>query len=432
MKRLFLACYGIIIATFFLVFISLELIDLYPGISDEEEEKQEILSNLVVLEEIYQLKGQQRAEEILQNWLNSSYLKVDKLSFNSPELPTALLPQIQKESAVVIEEMETSYFIFGDKQWVYRLAVDENSPLWKEDQQSFMIFIAELFTSLAAIAIILLYLLSRRLKRFEDTCIAFAEGDFEARASTKGTHRIGKLNTTFNQMADKISGLITSNRSLTNAVAHEFRTPIFRIQCNLDMLDDSGVRSEQMPYLEGIQEDLDELSTMVEELLHFSKLKRLDKQLELKSTPMVQLIEKQLAHLQFETDIKLNLNPSHELCCAIEVRGIQRALGNIIRNGYKYAETQVQISLKEQEKSVLIQIENDGPAIAQTDRERIFEPFTRLDKARDRQSGGHGLGLAITKQIIKQHGGEICISDSHLGGPSFNISLPKTDCTVEC
>lgn len=427
MKRLFLASYGIIILTFFIVFIGLEQLDLYPGLSDEEEQRQEIISNLIVLEEIYEIKGQARAEALLHEWLDASYIKLEKFAIDDPRLPPNLQQELQQDIAVV-ESPDTfaSYFMFGDRQFVYRIEVDMLSEIWVEEQTEIMVFFAEIFIALAAITIILLYLLSLRLKRFENTCIAFAEGDFEARASIKSPHKIGKLNVTFNQMAEKISGLITSNRSLTNAVAHEFRTPIFRVQCNLDMLDDSGVRPEQMPYLEGIQEDLDELNTMVEELLHFSKLKRLDKQLDVIKTPILHLIEKQLAHLQFETDIKLQLTSTQEVECDIEVRGIQRALGNIIRNGYKYAKSTVQISISDHSKFVLIQIENDGPAIDEVDRERVFDPFTRLDKSRDRQSGGHGLGLAITKQIVKQHGGDIKITDSHLGGPSFNISLPKS------
>lgn len=427
MKRLFLASYGIIILTFFIVFIGLEQLDLYPGLSDEDAERQEIIASLVVLEEIAEVKGQARAEEVLEGWLSASYIKLEKFPLDSPNLPEGLAETLQQETAVV-ESVDTysSYFTFGDKQAIYRIEADMLSDVWEAEQTEIMVFFAEIFVALAAITIILLYLLSLRLKRFETTCIAFAEGDFDARASTKSPHKIGKLNITFNQMAEKISSLITSNRSLTNAVAHEFRTPIFRVQCNLDMLDDSGVRPEQMPYLEGIQEDLDELNTMVEELLHFSKLKRLDKQLDVIKTPVLHLIEKQLAHLQFETEIKLHLTSTQEVECDIEVRSIQRALGNIIRNGYKYAQSTVQISISDHNKFVLIQIENDGPAIDEIDRERVFDPFTRLDKSRDRQSGGHGLGLAITKQIIKQHGGDIKITDSHLGGPNFNITLPKS------
>jgi two-component system sensor histidine kinase RstB len=430
MKRLFIMAYLITVVTFFVAVIVMDQSALFS--TDEWDKKnlrQDIDATSYLLADIAQNHGQDYAEEVLQHFADKMELTLkiyDPMTAESGQELSAELQQQVFAEKIVIEDSEENlaYFTFGNKQHIYKIEIDENSALWREEAKLELLMLIEICAALAIITFIVLFMISRRLRRLEYACIAFADGDLDARAPTKMRHKVGSLNDTFNSMAERISQLIRSNRNLTNAVAHEFRTPIFRIQCNLDMLDDSNVRQEQMPYLEGMQGDLNELCSMVEELLHFSKMERLDTQLTLEETDIYALMDKQLSHLQFETDKKLILEADNSCIALISVRLFQRAVGNIIRNGYKYAESEVRILLRTSPTELHISIENDGPNIPVADRESIFEPFIRLDKARDRQSGGHGLGLAITKQIIKQHNGSVYISDSMMGGACFNIKLP--------
>lgn len=426
MKRLFLLSYGTILVTFFIAMIAMDQFELFS--TDEIEEislGSDISATIGLLTEIAELKGQEQAERSFKTFTEKMHLTLEIYQSTSPEISEELRSHLL-DNKFFIEDVEENiaYLVFGDKQKIYRVAADMNSAFMQQVSKKEWLILVEICTSLAIITFIVLFFLARRLRRLEKTYIAFADGDFTARASTKLFHNVGKLNQTFNIMADRISQLISSNRNLTNAVAHEFRTPIFRIQCNLDMLDDSKVRPDQMPHLEGIQSDLNELNSMVEELLHFSKLERLDTNLTLEPTDIGNLLEKQLNHLQFETEAKLTLNVRDNCIAPVSVRALQRALGNVIRNGYKYANSEVRISLQASPEQLHIIIENDGPSIPYKERESIFDPFVRLDKSRDRQSGGHGLGLAITKQIVKQHKGRIYITDSEMGGACFNIKLP--------
>lgn len=426
MKQLFLLAYFIIVVTFFFVVVAMDQSSMFSTDNwDEQNLKQDISATAYLLNEIAQSKGLDNAEQALLNFTQKMQMKLSILDINDSSVNSQLRDKVLAEKIVIEDSEDTlAYFTFANETHIYRLTEDLDSEFWQQESKYELLFLLQICAALAIITFIVLFLLARRLRRLELVCIAFANGDLDARSSTKFLHTVGHLNNTFNYMAERIAQLIRSNRNLTNAVAHEFRTPIFRIQCNLDMLDDSVVRQQQMPYLEGMQEDLDELCSMVEELLHFSKMERLDSHLTLLETDIYALLDKQIKHLQFETDIKLTLHVTQSCNAAVAARQFQRAIGNIIRNGYKYAQSEVRISLHSSATEMHITIENDGPNISIKDRQAIFEPFTRLDKARDRNSGGYGLGLAIVKQIIKQHKGEVYVSDSALNGPAFNIKLP--------
>ena len=107
-----------------------------------------------------------------------------------------------------------------------------------------------------------------------------------------------------------------------------------------------------------------------------------------------------------------------------EPRLMARALGNVLQNARRYAKQRVEVDAAINADTCRIVIDDDGPGIPEADRARIFEPFTRLDTSRNRDSGGYGLGLAIAQRIAQWHGGNIGVEDSPLGGARFVISWP--------
>lgn len=432
MKRLFIFSYLVLVFLFFTCFIFVFQLDFFS--SDEWEadyQDRSYISLSQLLSDISAAEGVASAESSLQQVLGNLHKQLRVISLDSDEL-SADEKQRLRENQRYIKDVEDdiSYIMFQGSDKVYAISRNESAPFWQEYYFKESIAFWVLFPVLAFINFVLLYLLARRLRRLERVHNAFANGNFKVRAKTGVWHKVGHLNQSFNQMADKIAKLIDSNKQLTNAVAHEVRTPIFRIRCNLDMLDDSGVRPEQMPYLEGIHQDLDELGTMVDELLHYAKMERRQAPLQLSCQSLNTSLQELIAHLQFETDIALELTTTEPLEALVDLRLWHRAISNIIRNGYRYASQSVSIKLSGDTDRIRLHIANDGPGIRDEDKQRIFDPFVRIDKSRDRDSGGHGLGLAISAQIIRQHGGDITISDTANGGPSFDIWLPKP--TTSC
>lgn len=114
----------------------------------------------------------------------------------------------------------------------------------------------------------------------------------------------------------------------------------------------------------------------------------------------------------------------NDVLARFDPRHLGRAVSNLVQNADRYGNGLVQVNLERQGQNLLIHVDDDGPGIPETDRERIFEPFARLDASRNRKSGGHGLGLAIVKRVVGSHKGQITVSSSPLGGSRFTLLWP--------
>lgn len=115
---------------------------------------------------------------------------------------------------------------------------------------------------------------------------------------------------------------------------------------------------------------------------------------------------------------------------SFEPRYLRRAVGNLVQNASRYGNGLVKVCLEQQGRDYLIHVDDDGPGIPKADRERIFEPFSRLDSSRSRESGGYGLGLAIVKRVVASHRGRVIVSSSPLGGSRFTIRWPENSVIV--
>ncbi len=259
----------------------------------------------------------------------------------------------------------------------------------------------------------------------------FGAGQLDARASTPTSASIYPLAQQINQMANRIETLLSSQQQLLHSVSHELRTPIARLEFALEILQDSLVThdadtdAKQAQRIIAMQGDLSELNNLVSELLNMAKLDA-QGQLQKASIALDEFVQNCLQHLppkpsglQLQVDI---LAPGKSLYA--DHRLLSRAIQNLLKNAYKYADQKIIWRIALQGEFWLISVEDDGAGIPEAEREKIFEAFYRLDRSRDRATGGFGLGLSIVRQILVLHGGRISISESELGGAKFEISLP--------
>lgn len=268
------------------------------------------------------------------------------------------------------------------------------------------------------------YLLHRKLKKLESSAIQISQGDFSARAPMQFQHRVGNLNGAFNQMAERVEHLIASHKRLTNAVAHELRTPIFRLQCQLELLEHGQAQADHQRFVQGMEEDLNELDLMVDELLSYARMERVGMSLDAQRLELNQWLSQQRPTLARSCQHPLAVEISEPLTAEFDPRLLMRAMTNLVRNADRYAEQRVEIRVLSEANYAVICVDDDGCGIPEQDRERVMEPFERLDTARNRQTGGHGLGLSIVREILSQHGGRLLISESPLGGARIAIYLP--------
>ncbi|WP_371683246.1 sensor histidine kinase [Hahella sp. KA22] len=223
-------------------------------------------------------------------------------------------------------------------------------------------------------------------------------------------------------------------RDLLHGVAHEFRSPMARISFALDLADDETTKTapdaENIRTLhQEISGALDELSGLVKEVLSYSRLEHGRGDLQCEPVAVMDVVEEILAKqrkMHPQVEFVTPAEPStQEIQVWADRRLFSRALVNLIRNAARFADHSVRISWRLTDTHFEIQVDDDGPGVPPGKRQRVFEPFTRLDPSRSRDSGGAGLGLAIVKSISMLHGGTVSVTDSRQGGACFTLCWPK-------
>lgn len=281
---------------------------------------------------------------------------------------------------------------------------------------------------MAIFSLVWAYYFWRQLSMISQAASAFGSGDLSARVRTcflSPTTAIAKV---FNSMADQIEQLISSHKELINAVSHELRTPISRIRFGLEHVY-SADETERTRHIAGIRKDINELEDLVTELLGYAKLEGSRGEAELPQGFLLPWLQ-ELVVLARET-LKVPITFVHEGIGLSDVvsfdpRLLERALHNLLQNADRFARTGINLSLVANPTEIKVVVEDDGPGIPEEDREKIFEPFVRLDSSRNREFGGYGLGLAIVRQIARCHKGKIIARTSFSGGAAFEMSWPRS------
>ena len=251
---------------------------------------------------------------------------------------------------------------------------------------------------------------------------AVGAGQLAARANLKPGASIYPLAERINHMAGRIEGLLDAQRNLLHSVSHELRTPIARLEFALELLRSRAADPALETRIAAMEGDVAELNGLVNELLSMSKLDS-GEALRLETFALAPALHACIAALP-PNDCALHAELAPQLgVVAADPRLLARAVGNLLRNAQKYCERQVALSARRGD-GIEIMVDDDGPGIPEAERGRIFEPFYRLDRSRDRATGGFGLGLSIAHKAVALHGGTIRVEASPLGGARFVITLP--------
>jgi len=229
----------------------------------------------------------------------------------------------------------------------------------------------------------------------------------------------------FRAMAVRIGALLQSHRMLTSAVSHELRTPLARLRFSHSLALEETEPGAKDRYLARMEADIAEIDSLTSELLDYARLERGVPAMELQVVPADAWLEDVLADARngqgagpLSVDIRATAAIDSVRC---EPRYMARALVNLLRNARAHARSTVAVSLRAEAGRTILEVDDDGGGIPAPERDRLFEPFTRLDDDRGRDSGGFGLGLAIVRQIARWHGGDATIGDSPLGGARVSI-----------
>lgn len=268
----------------------------------------------------------------------------------------------------------------------------------------------------------------RDLERLRRTAARLGKGHLGERTAISPRSDIGEVARAFDDMAQELEALIVQQRDLLNAVSHELRTPLSRLEFGLALLQADPLPAETHRQLEQLVRHVRELDALVDELLSFARLQSSQQPPERLSLELEAFLDSVLADFAEEQErrgvvMHLDLTQAPRRA-ELAPRLTARALQNLVGNALRYCQREVWVAVRGDGDALLIAVEDDGEGIPAAERERVFEPFYRLDRSRDRATGGFGLGLAISRRAVENQGGRLDLSAGAQGGARFEIRLP--------
>ena len=264
------------------------------------------------------------------------------------------------------------------------------------------------------------------MKKLDRAAGQVGEGKFGIHVDMRKGAALYQLADSFNRMKDRIAALLGSHKNLTNAISHEFRTPITRLRFRHELAMQAATLEEKDKELQLMNSAIDQLDDLSTELLEYARLDRETPKLDISTIdtePWLHELAEDAREVASATGraVQINVHADSE-----EIEGdyryLSRAAGNLLHNAVRYATSRIDLRVGVENGKHFLFVDDDGPGVPAAERERLFEPFTRLDDSRTRQSGGSGIGLAIVKQIARWHGGTAAISESVLGGTRVSLA----------
>ena len=256
-----------------------------------------------------------------------------------------------------------------------------------------------------------------------------AQGELASRAAPGMERRadeLGELVGDFNAMADRIEQLVSGQRQLIYDVSHELRSPLARLTVALDLIRE---RKGGDPALDHAEQDVQAMGEMAGRLLTVARLDTSREPVPFAPVELNELAAKIVEDAQFESSVEVRLTAEGEFKVEGNAELLRSALENVIRNAIRFTDpdTAVQVELKPEDGFVRVVVRDFGPGIPESELANIFRPFYRVSEARDRESGGVGLGLAITQRVVALHHGTIAVKNVPPRGLAIEIKLPMCE-----
>ena len=251
----------------------------------------------------------------------------------------------------------------------------------------------------------------------------------DSRIEENNVKELNQLGISYNKMLERLSEAFEIQRQFTANAAHELRTPLALMQVQLDLYNSAthpGNDADTLQTIKMVTEQNDKLNRMVKTLLDMSELQTVGRDDKIILDAIVEEVLADLEPLAVEKNIKLIGKCEDATMIGSDIL-IYRLVYNLVENAIKYNHPlgQVTVTAYQRNKHVYLSVEDTGSGIPKELRERVFEPFFRVDKSRSRELGGVGLGLAFVHEIVRVHDGSICIKSGKTGGTIFEVTFAQ-------
>ena len=249
----------------------------------------------------------------------------------------------------------------------------------------------------------------------------------DSRIEENQVKELNQLSVSYNRMLERLSDAFEIQRQFTANAAHELRTPLALMQVQLDLYHSNGHPdndADTVQMIKMVTEQNDRLNKMVKTLLDMSELQTVGRDDEIILDALVDEVLEDLEPLAEGKNIRL-IGKCKDITMVGSDILIYRLVYNLVENAIKYNHSggQVIVTADRKEKQVYLSVEDTGAGIPEEFKERVFEPFFRVDKSRSRELGGVGLGLALVREIVRAHDGSITVKSNPSGGTIFEVVL---------
>ena len=281
-----------------------------------------------------------------------------------------------------------------------------------------------------------IYFLSRKMLKPVDRVSSLAARISSTNLKERINHQgpddeIKRLADTFDGMLGRLENAFESQKQFIQDASHELRTPIAIAQTNIEVLemDDKATIKDYERLKEVLKMNLERMNTLSEKLLMLSEGEQSKANwMTVDLAPLLTELTTEIKTRADEKGINLELAPiGNSLPIMGDAFRLKQLFVNLVDNAIKYnrAGGEVKISARIEDARIVIEIKDNGIGISQSDQQRIFERFYRVDKSRSRAQGGSGLGLAIVKKIVEEHGGAVSVESTPGTGSTFRVTLPR-------
>ncbi|HEY2007556.1 MAG TPA: ATP-binding protein [Rhizomicrobium sp.] len=339
-------------------------------------------------------------QNLISVWLHAPFTDL------SPDLvphnPGPVSDAIQAIVPVDKDTMMSGVFVRGPATWPMEIFVSAVVA----------ILVASLGAALVARRVV------RPLSELTRAAAAVASGTSTPHVNEQGPNDVREAATAFNAMASKVTRTLESQRHLLSAVGHDLRTPLTAMRINLEFVEDEELR-------DGLMRNLDELQVLTEQVLSAAKGASGEPPRQVDLSALVESLCTDLDELGEPVSWATHA-PAPISCRPNEIK---RAVRNLVENAVAYGH-KADVRIADTGDGYDVLVEDEGPGIPENDRQRVFEPFVRLESSRNEDTGGTGLGLTLVKAIVEGHGGAVRLENRPGGGLRARMHLPRVPATV--
>ena len=349
------------------------------------------------------------------NIISDKKLLSSKFSLNSGILSNRLnqsLSNLKKKFDYDLSNLEEGVLIYIQiEEDILEINVDKDR-LYSESAFVFLLWMIFASIILFFMSYFLMSRQLRPLKRLAIIAETFGRGLDAPDIKTAGAYEIRQTANAFNQMRTRIKRFLKQRTEMLAGVSHDLRTPLTRMKLQISLMKDEKAKSE-------LEVDVNEMTSMLDSYVSFVKTESPE--------PIETIIINELIGDIVKTveknGVELTIKEKNTIQTSGRQIQLKRAFNNIIDNSQRYAK-KIEIILYTNEKDCVIEFNDDGEGIPRDKYEDVFKPFFTLDPSRNKLKGESGLGLTITRDIIRSHGGDVKLSESNLGGLQLKVLLP--------